>query len=324
MSRAIVLACVPWAAVLAASLLVAWGLLRMSNARLQPRRLRLLHGDQAGSVQSLSFVLTLPLFVMVMMLIVQVSQLMIGIVVVHYAAYAAARSAVVWIPAALPSPEGPNCISAYGPDPTATDQVIPVLDPQQSGYGPGQGGVTYLVQPGSLKYAKITSAAVLACAPISPSRDLGYGADAGGAGAVLKAAYADMAPGSRSNAAVPRRLDNKLAYALNNTSVEIRFFHKNLEPPLVTYFEPPDPGEFYFNEIGWQDPVTVKVKYNLALLPGPGRLLARYVAGPSGQADKVSEGINNRGAFYSYPLSASITMCNEGEKSVIPYVYQAN
>ena len=52
-------------------------------------------------MQSLSFVLTLPLFIMVMMMIVQVSQLMIGMVVVHYAAFAAARSAAVWIPAAM-------------------------------------------------------------------------------------------------------------------------------------------------------------------------------------------------------------------------------
>jgi hypothetical protein len=34
-------------------------------------------------VQSLSFVLTLPVFIMVMLMIVQVSQLMIGTVVVH-------------------------------------------------------------------------------------------------------------------------------------------------------------------------------------------------------------------------------------------------
>ena len=52
-------------------------------------------------MQSLSFVLTLPVFILVMMMIVQVSQLMIGIVVVHYAAFAAARSAAVWIPAAM-------------------------------------------------------------------------------------------------------------------------------------------------------------------------------------------------------------------------------
>jgi len=67
-------------------------------------RLRRLHRDEAGNVQSLSFVLTLPIFIMLMMLIVQASQLMIGQVVVEYAAVAAARSAIVWIPAAVGTP----------------------------------------------------------------------------------------------------------------------------------------------------------------------------------------------------------------------------
>ena len=69
------------------------------------------------------------------------------------------------------------------------------------------------------------------------------------------------------------RLDHKLAYAIQNTQVEIRFFHKNGEPPLQTYNEPDDPNEFYSNEVGWQDPITVTVKYQFPLLPGAGRLL---------------------------------------------------
>ena len=77
---------------------------------LQPGELRLgrlltLHRDEAGNIQSLSFVLTLPVFIFVMLMIVQVSQLMIGIVVVNYAAFAAARSAAVRIPAAMPAPK---------------------------------------------------------------------------------------------------------------------------------------------------------------------------------------------------------------------------
>ena len=59
------------------------------------------HADQRGSVESLSFVLTVPVFIMLMLLAVQITQLMIGLVVVHYAAFAAARSATVWIPARL-------------------------------------------------------------------------------------------------------------------------------------------------------------------------------------------------------------------------------
>jgi hypothetical protein len=322
MNRAVLQACLPWLVVLLASLLIAWGLARSQRARPCLRRLGRLHGDEVGGVQSLSFVLTLPLFVMVMMFIVQVSQLMIGIMVVHYAAYASARSASVWIPADIPPLERANCISAYHVDPTAPDQVMPVLDPLDEHYGPTGGGMTYMVDPGSWKYQKISMAAVLACMPISPSRDLGYSA----AGAPqmahsVKSAYAALVPSSAANAAVPKRLDNKLAYSLGNTAVEIRFFHKNEEPPLVTYYEPDDLGEFYFNEVGWQDPITVTVRHNLALLPGPGRMLARYVVGPAGQPDQLSPKIQQQGNVYKYPLHASTTIGNEGEKSVFSYGY---
>ena len=92
MSRAIMTACLPWLAVLLVLILAAWVLVRFSRAQLHLGRLFELHRDEAGSVQSLSFVLTLPVFVMIAMMIVQVSQLMIGVVVVHYAAFAAART----------------------------------------------------------------------------------------------------------------------------------------------------------------------------------------------------------------------------------------
>jgi hypothetical protein len=320
MGRAVLQACLPWLAVLVVSVLAAYLLLKASKARLCLGRLRRLHSDQLGSVQSLSFVLTVPFFVMLMLLIVQVSQLMIGVVVVHYAAYAAARSASVWIPGGQSPTEGQNCISSFAPDPDAANQVFPVLDPQSPNYGPAAGGVTYLVQPGSVKYDKIASAAVIACMPISPSRNVGLGAPEGTIPSdVIKAAYAALAPSSGTNGAVPGRLDNKLAYALGNTSVEIRFYHKNQEPPLqVQYFLPDDPNEFYFNEVGWQDPITVTVNYNLALLPGPGRMLAKYVAGPGGGPDRISPQITNQGQYYTYPLTATITMCNEGEKYVVP------
>jgi hypothetical protein len=272
-------------------------------------------------VQSLSFVLTLPLFIMIMMMIVQVSQLMIGLVVVNYAAFAAARSAAVWIPAAMAAPEGPCCISSYAVDPDAPNQVEPELNPTASDYGPSSGGLTYKIEPGSPKFDKIASAAILACVPISPSRNLGLSAaTAGQMDAVLKNAYGALAPSSSSNTASGPRLDHKLAYALQNTDVQIRFFHKNQEPPLQTYYEPDDLGEFYFNEVGWQDTITVTVNYQFPLLPGPGRMLARYVVGPSGK-DTVAASIQNHNGVYTYPLQASATIGNEGEKSVVTYVY---
>lgn len=88
----------------------------------------------------------------------------------------------------------------------------------------------------------------------------------------------------------------------------------------MTYYEWDDPQEFYFNEVGWQDLITVTVKYQMPLLPGPGRMLARYVVGPSG-SDKVAAKIEKHGEIYTYPLKASAAIGNEGEKSVVTYVY---
>ncbi len=322
MHRAVLTACLPWLAALAASVLFAGFLLRLSRARLQLGRLRQLHREQSGGVQSLSFVLTLPIFIMVMMLIVQISQVMVGIMVVHYAAFAAAQSAIVWIPADLSRidanllrpAERSNCISIYLPDPE--NQAFPqnplwtqitnsrgedlgghYVSPD--GTGPEDGGVTYLVAPDGPKYQKIFSAAVLALMPISPSRDMGYALEDSpallGANAppgytsavdaenILQAAYMAMSPGAADIPAVPRRLRNKLAYALQNTTLELRFYHQNSEPPLQPYpmlFGPEDTlsgnVEFLANELGRQDLVTVKITHHFAMLPGPGRLLARY------------------------------------------------
>jgi hypothetical protein len=332
MGRAVVEACLPWLALLFVSFACAYLLMRLSRSRIDLGRLRRLHRDQAGGVQSLSFVLTLPVFVMVMLFIVQVSQLMIGTIVVHYAAFAAARTAAVWIPARLGPEETENCISWYYPDPEAEDQVLPILDPLDPNYGPGEGGTTYLVEPGSAKYSKIASAAVLACMPISPSRDLGLSppGENQAAAEIIKALYQSMAPASGQNARIPRRLENKLAYALEATQIEIRFYHTQRypEPPLVPYPPLDDDGsdftvEFMANELGWQDPITVKVKHQLALLPGPGRLLARRVQRPDGSPDRLAETIGQIGKVYVYPLEASATMVNEGEKSVIPYEHRA-
>ena len=323
MGRAVLQACLPWLALLVVSFGLAYLLVKLNRTPIRPGRLRQFHRDQDGSAQSLSFVLTLPFFVMIILFIVQVSQLMIGTVVVHYAAYAAARSAAVWIPAGLPEPEGPNCISIYYPDPEAEDQVMPILDPDDPNFGPAEGGITFVIEPGSPKYDKIASAAVLACMPISPSRDVGLGRSGPGplAADVLEAAYATMVPGSQSNAKIPARLEHKLAWAVQNTETQIRFYHRNSEPPLLTYLLPSDFGEFYFNEVGWQDLITVKVKHNLALLPGPGRLLAKIVPGRDGSPDRVSRHIERIGNVYVYPLSASAVIGNEGEKSVISYFY---
>ncbi|MCC6123752.1 MAG: hypothetical protein IT426_02220 [Pirellulales bacterium] len=366
MHRAMLTACLPWLAVLAVSVLIAYFLVRASGARLEIGRLRQLHREQAGGVQSLSFVLTLPVFILVMMLIVQMSQLMIGVMVVHYAAFAAARSAIVWIPADLSRidpREGPNCIGSYRPDPDAALQAFPVIPHPETftlngrdvivenvGEGPVDGGVTYLIASSGSKYEKILSAAVLACMPISPSRSAGYALDAAppllqanappgdtsalAAGLILEEAYRSMSPSSAANSAVPERLRNKLAYSLNNTTVELRFYHQNYEPPLKMdtdgsplgpYLIGPEPYEFASNELGRQDLVIVKVTHQFALLPGPGRMLARYgLLGQNARSDAEMRRASKASVYkdtYSYAITASAALNVEGEKSVISYVY---
>lgn len=350
MGRAVLIAGVPWAGGLVLLLLVAAALVRWNGARPDWRRLARVHHDQAGSVQSLSFVLTVPVFVWVVMFIVQVTQLMIATVVVHYAAYAAARSAVVWIPQRLSDGELENWLPWYLPDPE-TPQQFPVLDGGSPGFGPSAGGVTYLVQPGSLKYRKIRQAALVACAPVCPSRDLGLPVDAEVAqlAGLMERAFAAVAPGRAVPAALLPRLRNKLAYAAGTlqlqrwdealgawvaedvplTEVQVRFFHANTEPPLIPWYKDPHPEEFVPGaELGWQDHVTVTVTHQLALLPGPGQLLASRVLRHPGHVQdalsrRIAEGQSGAQRVYVYPLTATATLGIEGEKSVLPYVYPA-
>ncbi len=317
MHRGVLLDCLPWFLLLVSLLVALRLLLALSGGRWHARRLVCLHQDEAGAVQSLSFVLTLPIFIMLLMLIVQASQLMVGQMVVEYAAVAAARSAIVWIPAGVGvagANEWENRISSY------------TVDTDQTGTN---GGTRYVINPGSPKYQKILSAAILACAPIAPSQAIaGQQAAPGNLVAAVKKAYAALAPTSGNNPAIPQRLTNKLAYSNNNTNIRLTFVHKPQAPstinelPLATYNLPADIGEFYFNEVGWQDSITVTVSHQLALLPGPGRLLFGRAASETGQADQVSGMIQQAGNVYTYPLTAATTLGSEGEKPVLSYAYQ--
>jgi hypothetical protein len=323
------MACLPWFLTLLASVAVLYVLARASRARFEWRRLLRLHADQHGSAQTLSFVLTLPVFIWVLMFIVQVSQLMIGQVVVHYAAYAAARAAAVWIPADCSNAnilEGSNCVVGYTYGSATTDQTT------------GATGATYVLGDSGVKYEKIRLAAVLGCLPTSPSRNLGAslsGDDATTAANLIAAynALTQTSTGATSNA-VTNRIQNKLSFADANTAIEITFFHSDAEiPPNVGDSSPAlnfvgtmgadcylisNLGAtlcFLPNEIGWRDPITVTVTHNLALLPGPGRLLAAF----SSSGQKGSNGVYND--TYTYQLSAAATIGNEGERPVVSYVY---
>jgi len=306
----------PWIFGLMGAFLVARLLLALSQAKINWRRAPRIVACEDGSVQSLGFVLTLPFFIMIIMLIVQVSQIMIANIIVHQAAFAAVRSAIVWIPANVGLDETANRISSF----SLIEQTAE--------------GSRYRVSPGlgSAKFFKIRQAAVLACSPSAPSRDLGYVLDPLGQqtyDAYLKLYRGLDADASEQNL-ISARLHNKLAYAYANTNVQIDFWHRvgpyphYQDPPLqVQYQIGPWFDEFQPNEVGWQDHITATVTFNLPLLPGPVRLFA---SGSQPATDgSTLPAADGRGATditgntFVFTLSASATMLNEGEKPLLPY-----
>jgi len=261
--------------------------------------------DERGSVQSLSFVLTVPVFIMLMMLAVQVTQLMIGEIIVNYAAFAAARSASVWIPARVETPlELANWLN------------LRQLTGDNVNYG------TAMTSP---KLVQIHRSAALALLPIAPSRDLGLSDPSDAMTQAVVSAYSAYSSSYQSNSRLPQRLANKWAYALGATAVEVSTFHRRFgtgqssyqnEPPLWDLEPLQIDGYYKSMEIGWRDEVTVRVTHSFALLPGPGRLLARSMSGTP------TNRIQQNGNIYYVPLSASATLVPEGEKSIAPFVFE--
>lgn len=326
MHRQIIVGVWPYLALIVLSSAICWLLLRMTRVRPDWRQLKQLAADERGAVQSLSFVLTIPVFVVVMMFIVQLSQITIGKFVVEYAAFAAVRSAQVWLPANVSDDEGVNRVTSLCYRETMTGDDGWQYD-------------CYEVDPVGPKYNKIRFAAVQACVAISPSRDVGADASAVGndaAGSFVKA-LGIWSPQLLANPKVAERIKNKLAYSLANTLVRVDVRHRHSEPPLMTYLIPPYEGEFLPGEIGWNDQILVTVTHRFALLPGPGRLLARQIQSPSSSGstgmggnsstgssttmsvDTTASRIQLIGGVHTYALTATAMLHTEGEKSMLGY-----
>ena len=351
-------------------ILVLHLIIRISGAKRRTIGLLQLHNDQRGGVQSLSFVLTLPVFIWIMMGVIQVSQIMLAQVVVEYAAIAAARSASVWTGEYVHSEDGTtedrNCLgkTAFVFKSQLEGGSLYTIPMSDSGPTSDSGAEN------TVKISVVHRAAVLACIPIAPSRDTGYTLPSKHMGihTALDNAFSALA-GEKSAAppeAISRRLRNKLAYSLANTFIEAEFFHPSTEIALQKYdayyqVDPTyassrvsagegvgdagtDPGctdpecatsfnyhpaylseaeSFQANEMGWQDVITVHVRHKLALLPGPGRLLSRFVQGSSDERDKIAEtiqtGTQSNEPVYTWPLLASATASIEGEKPILRY-----
>lgn len=339
MHRAVLEALITPTIALAAGFVLLRLLIRFSGAKLSLRRLRRVHRCEIGAVQSLSFVLTLPLFIMIVMFIVQVSQLMVGIMGVHYATFAAARSATVWSAAHTAGDSG-----YYEEHENMLQRPFAESSPLVLAYrdiGTGQ------PISNSLKLNKAFSAAVAAVAPIAPSRPLVEIVDCSNCGiqpSLVAEMYRVMVPQSAGSSKINSRIRNKLSYAFWNTTVTFGFIDKDTRDgptynPRVLRVVDGMPtqdraGEWVRDwnphEVGWQDPLIMIVRHDFALLPGPGRFLAKYIVRADGQADRVAPRIVIRGSgaddvpwidrAYTTSISASATLTNEGLKPLLSYV----
>ena len=351
-------------------ILVLHLIIRISGARRRTIGLAQLHNDQRGGVQSLSFVLTLPVFIWIMMGVIQVSQIMLAQVVVEYAAISAARAASAWTGEYVSSEDGTtedrNCVgkAAFVFKSQIEGGSLYTIPVSNSGPTSDSGDTGDSGAEDTVKISVIRRAAVLACIPIAPSRDTGYTLPSKymGVHTALDNAFSALA-GEKSAAppeAVSRRLRNKLAYSMANTFFEAEFFHPSDEIALQKYDKhyqanptylsgqvliPTKPGcsdpdcapdgvyshpdyqgealSFEPNEMGWQDVITVHVRHNMALLPGPGRLLSRFVHGTSDGNDKIAQTIEtntqSKETLYTWPLFASASASIEGEKPILRY-----
>ena len=330
MHREILIACLPCFVVLCAAMVVLRGVLAVGAASWDWRRLTQMHRCQRGGVQSLAFVLTMPVFIMVVLLIVQVSQLMIAQMVLHYAAFAGARSASVWLPAAVDDPstelndyaEVENRVSDR---PSTSDGDYTTFEVSSSS--------------GSEKLWKVRAAVVQALAPLAPSRDLGAQGRMVRLRDVISAnqnLYATLVSASQSNSRIPARIANKLNYTDQNTRVVVEWRdgrnasgRDSLENTSYnvrnhTCPHPEMQTSFRESEIGWQDPITVYVIHQFALLPGPGRFLAAHLVRADGLPDRVSPRVkqnpNTNRTVYTTQMTAAATIMCEGLKSVKPLV----
>ncbi len=341
MHRAILEACFPWFLWLVAAFAGLWLVARVSGARLETARLRRLHRCQEGSVQTLSFVLTLPIFMMIVLFIVQVSQLMIGITVVHYAAFAAARAAVVWLAAEMPD-EPENTLDPITIDDTS---VYPAWMSRVVVFNQIPSGRAW-------KYNKIWSAAALANIPIAPSHQYlsssalsSFNSNLGNTTAMM---YRTMVPKAANDPVITKRILNKNYYACEHTWIQISGADYGTMVPggggpvpnsLIGRTANPrnhPTVPWKSNEIGWQDPITVQVWFRFPLLTGPGRFLSpghflkTQLAPPDGTPDRVSSGIQiwdkkdhpmYAESVYWTKLTATATITLEGIKSGIPMIY---
>jgi hypothetical protein len=278
-----------------------------SSQRRLLSRLRGLHHCQTGGVQSLALVMTLPLFIGTILLVIQLCQVLMGVMTVQYAAFAAARAAVVWIPSSVEAAESFDNQNSTNIALSQGDSVELFPEMRQN----------------SRKLREIHAAAAQACVAISPSRTV-QGPRAG-AGEVAEAVDAFLAFEQLSNDARLARwrtaVSNRWSYAFGNTRVRLAFLSQPRQSPTYNPIGHPV-VEHRTTEAAWDESVTIAVRHEVALVPGPGRWL--FQRGTWGNAPQnMAANWTGSGRRDRVPVLGSATLTLAGIKSNRPFQYES-
>lgn len=264
---------------LAVAVVCAVGILLAVRTLWRMRRRQALAGLPADNraVATIEFTLVLPVLLFMILLLTQTTLLMGGNMFVHYAAFAATRSAI-----------------AYIPQDTTTATQLPIR-------GAGDPANLFTASPGRIKYDAIHKAAYLALLPVS-GRSTGGATDASEIAGALSSLYSGMGrtPPNWIEALIPERV----GYAAENTRIEVLI--PEVVGEQVEYIRIPEGTSYAFNP---RDPITVNVvhKFNLST-PWVNRIYADGQHGERGYYREVYAGytLTNEGNRDELPPQPSL------------------
>jgi hypothetical protein len=266
-------------------------------------RMRELPDCQEGGVQSLALVMTLPLLIGSILLVVQLTQVLLGVMTVQYAAFSGARSAAVWIPTRIDSQNFQE-----------NEVNTRIIRGQPIDLTPD-------LRAGSRKFQEIFAAVAQSCVAISPARAVeGPRAAASEVAEAVDAFLIFQQLGNDPRIARWRTaVGNRWSYSFANTQVRLAFLSQPRETPTYNPVNHPVVPH-RDDEAGWDESVTVIVQHEVSLVPGPGRLLfqqATWGSVPQNLADSWSRS----GRRDRVPVIGSATITLAGLKAIPPFRY---
>ena len=266
-------------------------------------RLRGLPDCQEGGVQSLALVMTLPMLIGSILLVVQFTQVLLGVMTVQYAAFSAARSAAVWVPTRIDSVASP-------------ENVVDRLIVRGQAFD-----LTPDLRSGSRKLREIFAAAAQSCVAISPARavDGPRSSSAEISDAVDAFLQFQQLVSDPRIARWRTAMGNRWSYSFANTQVRLAFLTEPRQTPTYNPINHPV-VPYRQDEAGWDESVTVIVQHEVSLVPGPGRLLfqrATWGSVPAGLATNwPGSGRRDR-----VPVIGSATITLAGLQALRPFRY---